>query len=125
MADVAFVPERHVFQRDDSVAANHARQSAQSFASDRISLVRHGGASLLSFAKKFFHLQHFRALQMPELGRPTIDARRNQRERGQKFGVPIALHDLRRKRRGLETEFLANRSFNRRIEMRMSADRAA
>ena len=53
----------------------------------------------LAFAEKFFHLQNFRALQMPELGCPAIDARRNQGRRWAKdFGVPISLHNLRRKR---------------------------
>ena len=47
-----------------------------------IALVRHGGTSLLSFAKKFFDLENFRALQMPEFGCPAIDARRNESERG-------------------------------------------
>ena len=95
-------------ERDDCVSANHARQSAQAFPSDGVSLVRHGGASLLAFRKKFFHLQNFRALQMPELGCPAIDARRNQSERGRKFSVPIALHDLRGKRCRLESKFFAN-----------------
>ena len=65
----------------DGVAAHDARQAAQAFAGNRIALVRHGGAALLSFAEKLLHLQHFGALQMAKLRRPAIDARRDQRER--------------------------------------------
>ena len=38
VADVALVPEGHIFQRSDGVAAQHASQAAEPFARDRIRL---------------------------------------------------------------------------------------
>ena len=54
---------------------DHARESAQALAGDRVALVRHGGAALLSFGEELLHFEHFRSLQMPKLRRPAIDAR--------------------------------------------------
>ena len=91
-----------------ALPANDTRQSAQAFAGDRVALVRHGGAAFLAGAEKLLHLEHFGSLQMPELGRPAIDARRDERERRAKFRVPIALDDLGGKLRRLEPELLAD-----------------
>ena len=118
MADVALVPERDVLQRGDGIAANDPRETAQAFAGDRVALVRHRRTAFLPVAEKFFHFENFGPLQMTELGRPAIDARGDQRERGQKFRVPVALDDLGRKRRRFQAELLAD-------TLAQSADRDA
>ena|SRR2546421_12764787 len=99
MTDVALVPECDILQRHKGIAANDARQAAQPLARDGIALVRHRRTAFLPFAEKFFHFQYFSSLEVTEFGSPTIDARGNHGERGHKFRVPVALHDLRRKRR--------------------------
>ena len=48
-----------------------------------------------------------------------------KRQRGEKLRVPIALDDLRGKRRRLQSQLFANRALDLRVEMRMRADRAA
>src|SRR2546423_9327708 len=125
MTDVAFVPERHVLQTDERVPAEHARETTQPFARDRIPFVRHGRASFLPFTKKFFHFQNFGALQMPKFRRPPVDARRDQRQRSTEFGVPVPLDDLRRNLRRVQPKSLANLLLNDRIEVRVSSDGAA
>ena len=122
MADVALVPERDVLQRREGVSPHDTGESAQALAGDRIALVRHGRAAFLPGAKKFLHFEHFGPLQMPQLGGPAIDARRDERERGAKFRVTIALDDLGGKFRRLQPELLANVALDPRIEMRMGAD---
>src|SRR5450432_2337766 len=125
MADVAFVPERNIFQSGDGVSPNDPCQAAEAFGGDRVALVRHRGAAFLAGAEKFFDLEDFGPLQMAQLRRPAIDARGDERERGAKFRVAIALDDLGGKDRRLQSEFFANMTLDARIEMRMSADGAA
>ena len=100
----------HIFQRRHGIAADDAREAAELFAGDRVALVRHRRAAFLPCGKIFLHLQHLRPLQMPELRRPAIDARRDDREHRLKFRVPVALDDLRAKRRRGQSEPLANRA---------------
>ena len=87
--------------------------------------MRHGRAPLLAFGEELLHLEHFGPLEVTKLRRPAIDARRDQRQRRAKLRVAIALDDLRGDVRGLQSELLTNRAFDRRIQMRMRADRAA
>src|SRR5437870_12390338 len=112
MADVALVPKGDVLKRDDRVAANDARQPAQPLARDRVAFVRHGRAAFLAFAEIFFNLEDFGPLEVTKLRRPAIDARGDDGERAQKFGVAIALDDLGGKRGRFYPEPLANFSLN-------------
>src|SRR4029453_7509963 len=99
MTDIALMPKRDVFQRYKSIAANDTSQAAQPLTGNGIALVRHRRTAFLPFAKKFFHFQHFSPLEMTEFGRPTIDTGSDHRERGNKFRMPVTLHDLGRKDR--------------------------
>ena len=53
MADVAFVPEGHVFPRGARVTTHEARQSGDVLGEDRILLVGHGRAATLSLGEGF------------------------------------------------------------------------
>ena len=125
MADVAFVPERDIFHRGDSVTADDAGQSAQSFAGDRVALVRHGRATFLALGEKFFHLEDLGALQMAELGGPAVERAGGQGEHGHEFRMAVALHDLGGKRGGPEPELGADFLFDARIEVGARADGTA
>src|SRR5690606_26032734 len=114
MADIALVPESNVFQRSDSVAAQHTRETGEAFPSDGVALVRHRARTFLTFRKRFFRFEHFGALQVAKLHRPTFNTRADERHRGLKFGMNVALHHLRGDGRGLDAKFLANVSFNAR-----------
>src|ERR1044071_2692153 len=100
MADVTLVPERDVLERNQRVAANNAGETAQPLARDRVALVRHGRAAFLAFAEIFFDLENFSALKMTKLGRPAINARGDDGERAEEFGVSIALDNLSGERGG-------------------------
>ena len=91
--------KRYIFQRDNCIPANDARQAAQPFARYWVALMRHCRTAFLPFPEKFFQFENFRALKMPKLSRPTVDARSDQSERSTKFRVPVSLHDLGGKRR--------------------------
>ena len=71
---------------------------------------------------RYWGFEHFRPLQMPQLGGPAIDAGRNERESGGKFRVPIALDDLCGKFRRLQPELLANVPLDPWVEVRMRAN---
>ena len=58
-------------------------------------------------AERLLDLAHLGAREMPDLDCEALERRRDERERGQHLGVPVALQDLRRARRRLEPEALA------------------
>src|ERR1041384_5551086 len=119
------MPERHVLERGERIPPNDTRETTETLRRNRVALVRHGRAAFLTGTEEFFHFEHFGSLQMPQLGRPTIDTRSDERERGAKFCVAIALDDLGGKSRRLESELLGNMLFDAGIEMGVRADRAA
>src|SRR5213082_2551341 len=125
MTDIALVPKRDVFQRRQRVPSHNSSQPTQPLTGYRIALVRHGRATLLTFAKKFFYFQNFSALKMAEFGGPAVDRRCDQRQCRQKFSVPIALHDLGRDCGWTQPKFLANFALDPRIQMRVCPHRAA
>jgi len=114
VADVALVPEGDVFQRRHRVAAQHAGEAGEAFPGDGIALVRHGAAAFLALGERLFGFEHFGALQVPELHRPTFDARADERHRELKFRVDVALHDLRGDGRRAQAEFIADVSLHAR-----------
>src|ERR1035437_5486198 len=122
MRNVAFVPERNVFQRSDGVPAQHAREAGEAFPSDGIALVRHGARTFLSFGERLFGFENFGALQMAELDGPTFDARADEGECGLEFSVEVALDNLRGNGRGLEAELFADKIFHTRRQVRVSSD---
>src|SRR5438477_4808752 len=125
MTDVTLVPECDVLQGNNRVPANDASQSAQSLVCNRIPFMRHRGAAFLALAEKLFHFQNFGALKMPKFRRPAINTRCDNGERGHKFGVPVALNNLRRKRRRFQSKFLAHYTLDFWIDVRMCANCAA
>ena len=93
-------------------------------AADRIPLVRHRRRALLAFAERFLDFANLGLLQAANLERELLERRGGDGQRRQQLGVTIALDDLRRDRRRLQTKPLAHRLLDRRIEMRKRADRA-
>src|SRR5207248_10358269 len=63
--------------------------------------------------------------KMADLERERVERRRQDGERAQELGVPVALEDLRGRRRGLEPEALACRPLELGIGSRVRADGAA
>ncbi len=84
----------------------------------------HGAAPLLSRGEIFLHLEHFRALQVAELGRPAIDAAGDQRQRAHEMGVRSRWIICVERSAALSPSFLADVFLHPRIEMRVGADGA-
>src|ERR1035437_9076963 len=122
MRNVAFVPERDVFQRGDGVAAQHAREAGETFPGDGIAFVRHGARTFLASGERLFGFENFGALQMAEFDGPTLDARADEGECGLEFSVEVALHDLRGDGRGTQAELFADKIFHTRRQVRASSD---
>src|SRR5439155_2483228 len=117
MAYIALVPKRDVFKRHHRVTANHARESTQSLARYRVAFVRHGRAPFLAFAKIFLHFENFSPLKMTKFCCPAIDTGSDHGQRRHKFGVAVALHDLRRKCCWLLSQLFTHCAFNFWIDM--------
>ena len=117
------MPQRHVFQGGDRVAPQHAGEAGEPFPRDGIALVRHGAGTLLPLGERFLGFEHFRALQMAELDGPTFNAGADQRERGLKFRMDVALHHLRGNGCRAHAQLFANIRFHARREMRAGANR--
>ncbi|MNW62676.1 hypothetical protein D3C74_408210 [compost metagenome] len=75
MRDIAFMPERHVLVSCNHVAADHARQSGNVLAADRIAFMRHRGGTFLTLGKSFFHLTDFALLQGADFGGKFVERR--------------------------------------------------
>ena len=77
MRDIAFMPQRHILERWDSVAADHPCLPGQVLCQDRVALVRHGARALLARRKVFLCLQHFGALQVAHFDRQALNRARD------------------------------------------------
>ena len=94
VADVALMPERHVFQGRHHVAAQHPGQAADPFAADRVALVGHGGTALLALGEVLLHLEHIGALQVADLRGEAIEGGAHQGQGLDVVGVAIAGNHL-------------------------------
>ncbi len=124
MADVAFVPKGDVLERGERVAAQHAGQAGEAFAGDGVALVRHGARTFLALGKILLGLEYLGALEVPELGRPPLNARADKSDSRHELGVNIPLYNLCRDRRGLEAKLAADERLDLWREMGVGADRA-
>ena len=95
VGDVALVPQGDVLERRLGVAAQHARETGDLLALDRVALVRHRRGALLAGAKRLLDLAHLGALQMAQLGGEALEAGAGERDRAQQLGVAVARNDLR------------------------------
>ena len=125
MRDVALVPQGNVLQADDAVCAHHSGHPADALRKNRIALVRHSARSLLSGLEFFLGLANFRSLPMTNLQGEFLERSGNYGQRAKILRVIIALNDLRRDGRGLQTEPRADLLFDRRVEMRKRPDSSA
>src|SRR5690242_5438394 len=112
MRDVALVPERDVFESDETIGANDSRHAADALRDDRIAFVRHCARTLLSFSKTFLRFAYFGALPVPNVQSKLLQRRSDRRERTEILSVDVALDHLRRDRRRFQTEARANLFFN-------------
>ena len=118
------MPQSHVFHRCHRIPTNHSRKAAQLLARNRIPLVWHRRRPLLTRTKILLHLKHFRALQMTKLRRPSVNTRRNQRQRHLVLRMPISLHHLRAQGRRLQPKTVTHHLLHLRIKMRMCPHRS-
>ena len=95
MADVAFMPERHIFQGRHHIAAHQPRQAGQVFTEHRVALMRHGGRTLLPGMEEFLGFAHFASLQMAHFGRQPFNARCHHSQRRKKRRVTVTRDNLR------------------------------
>ena len=104
--------------------ADDAREPADPLRDDRVALVRHRRGALLAASERLLDLAHLGPREMPQLEREPLQRGREQRERVQHLGVPVALEDLGRARRRLEPEPLAGDPLDLGIGGRVRADGA-
>src|SRR5271170_1013541 len=122
--DIAFVPQRDIFEGGERIRAHHAGQATDLFARDGIAFVWHGGTAALFAAERLLHFTHFGALQMANFLCDAFQRCGNDCERGEILRVAVAFNHLRSDRRGSEAEALADFLFDFRTEMRAGADGA-
>src|ERR1700683_4633979 len=95
VGDVALVPQGHVLEGSNSVAAQDARQAGDLLALDRVALVGHRRGALLAGAKGLLQLSYLGPLEVSNLGCQALQAGAGERDRGQQLGVGGARDDLR------------------------------
>ena len=124
MADVALVPERHVLQGDQRVAAQQAGESGHALGEHRVALVRHGRGTLLPGPERLECLRHLGALQVADLGRDAFERSTQDRNGGEQVGMPITAHHLGGGGVGLKPEPLAHEALRLGADVGMAADGA-
>jgi hypothetical protein len=97
------------------------RKATEPLAGDGIALVRHGAGTLLAIRKELLGFEDLRALQVAEFRPPTFNARGDERECSDEFGVEVALDDLRGDGCWSKAELLADEGLYFRGEMRAGA----
>src|SRR5215831_14930372 len=112
MRNIALMPEGDVFEGGDGVAAEDARETGETFPGYGISFMGHRAGTFLAFGKGFLGFEHFGALQVAEFHRPALNARADECQSDLKFGVDVALDNLRGNGRGAQAEFIADEIFN-------------
>lgn len=117
MTDVALMPKGDIFHGSLGIAAQNARKAAKPLPGNRVTLVRHGGATLLPLGESLLDLQDFRALEVAEFGGPAVDAAADERDRRHELGMTVALDDLSGNIRGLEAELFADVGLDLGIEV--------
>jgi len=122
--DVAFVPERDIFEGGEHVGAYEAGEAANLFAGDGIALVRHGGTAALLTAKGLFGFADFCALKVAHFQSDFFERCGDKRQGAEILRVAVSLNDLRSDGNGSEAEALADAFFHFRAEMRSVADGA-
>src|SRR5260370_19846185 len=106
------MPERYVLEANDAVGSHHSSHAGQSFGNYRIALVRHRARSFLTFRETLLRFADFSALPVTNVQGKLIQRRGDKRQRAQIFSVDISLNDLRRDRRSLQAQSLANFIFD-------------
>ena len=101
------MPERDVLEPDGCGRTDDPRKAADALGDDWVLLVRHRGGTLLPAAERLLDFCHLGAGEVSDLERELLERGRGDRKRGEQLGVPVALKNLRRRRRGLEAEPLA------------------
>src|SRR5436305_5508282 len=119
------MPERDILKSDDRVAAQQSRHAADALRQNRVPFVRHRRRTLLPLLELLLRLTHLRSLPVTNLQSELVERRRDDGERRQILRVDVALYDLRRDGRGLQSKTSADSLFNFRVEVRERADRAA
>ncbi len=122
MRDIAFVPQRDVFQRGQGIGADHARLAGKVLGQDRVALVRHRARPLLAGREILFRLEHFGALEMADFDRQPFDRTGDDRQRRKEHGVPVARDDLRRDGLHGQAELVGDMLFHLRVDVGESAD---
>ena len=70
--------------------------------------MRHSTRTFLALGKILLGLEDLCALEVPELSRPSFNARADKSDGRHELGVNIPLYNLCRDRRGLEAKLPAN-----------------
>ena len=124
MGYIPLVPQRYILEGGLDVGADHARQTADLFAGDRVALVRHGGTALLAAGEVLFGFAHFGALQMAHFQGNLFAQGSGQGKGSDKSSVAITLDHLRGHGSGLQIEPRADAFFGLRSDVRERTHRA-
>ena len=111
-------------KRGRRVAAQQTSQADDLLAADRVPLVRHGRRALLTLGERLLDFADLGLLKPADLERELLERRGRDGQRRHQLGVPVALNDLRRDGRRLETERPAGVGLDGRWQMRERADRS-
>ena len=122
--NVTLVPQGDVIEGNLGVGLHDARQTADLLHGDRVALVRHGGAALLTLAERLLGLERIGLLQIANLGSDALAGGRGGGENAGEIGVMVAADNLRGQRVVNQTQVLADILLDKRFDGAVRANSA-
>ncbi len=108
VANVTFMPQRHVLCGNRGVAPEQARQTRDSLRGMGVTLVRHRRRPLVPRVERLFSFAHLGALQVADLDRHLLQRAADACQHPNEERVPVTLQHLRRRRRRRQTKLAAD-----------------
>lgn len=120
--NVALMPQGDIVESDLGIGLHDARQATDLLHGDRVALVRHGGAALLTLAERLLGLERIGLLQIANLGSDALAGGRRGGEDAGEVGMMVAGDDLRGQRVVDQTQALADVLLDERLDGAVGAD---
>ncbi len=120
--NVALMPQGDIVEGNLGIGLHDARQATDLLHGDRVALVRHGGAALLTLAERLLGLERIGLLQIADLGSDALAGGRCSGKDAGEVGMMVAADDLRGQRIVDQAQVLTDILLDERLDGAVGAD---
>ena len=122
VGDVALMPQSYILQASYSITTQQASHTANLFAGNGVTLVRHCRGALLTRSKIFLGFTNIGALQVADFGSHLVQGGTNDSQGGQEMRMAVTLDNLGCQAYRLQIQLFANIFFYKGIDIGISAN---